>query len=84
MYFRIAGRQLRYLSLKYLSPAANSPEIRIVGRQLKYLSLKYLSPAANSPEIRIAGCQPKFLSLSTQAQLPIAWKSGLLVVSLSF
>ena len=69
MYFRIAGRQLRYLSLKYLSPAANSPEIRIAGRQPKYLSLKYLSPAANSPELRlsldsrIAGCQPTCLDL---------------------
>ena len=51
MYFRIAGRQLRYLSLKYLSPAANSPEIRIVGRQPKYLSLKYLSPAASSCQL---------------------------------
>ena len=39
---------------KYLSPAANSLEIRIAGRQPKCLS-----PAANSLEIRIAGRQPK-------------------------
>ena len=37
--FRIAGGQPKYLSLKYLSPAANSLGIRIAGGQPKYLSL---------------------------------------------
>jgi len=56
------------VSLKYLSPAANSLEIRIAGGQPKYLSLKYLSPAANSLEIRIAGRQvPKPRCLSPAA-----------------
>ena len=62
-----ARSQPKYLSLKYLSPAANSLEIRIAGRQPKYLSLKYLSPAVNSLEIRIARRQPRpgYLSLGT-------------------
>ena len=45
---RIAGGQPKYLSLKYLSPAADSLCSRIAGGQPKYLSLKYLSPAADS------------------------------------
>jgi len=52
---RIAGGQPKYLSLKYLSPAANSLEIRIAGRQVP--KPRCLSPAANSLEIRIAGRQ---------------------------
>ena len=47
---------------RYLSPAANSLEIRIAGRQPKYLSLKYLSPAADSLYSRIVGCQPMYQS----------------------
>ena len=43
------------VSLKYLSPAANSLEIRIAGRQVP--KPRCLSPAANSLEIRIAGRQ---------------------------
>ena len=71
---RIAGGQPKYLSLKYLSPAADSLCSRIAGGQPKYLSLKYLSPAADSLCSRIAGGQPKYLSLLhiSGCLLPIA------------
>ena len=39
LYFGIAGRQPRYLSLKYLIPAADSLYSRIAGHQPRYLSL---------------------------------------------
>ena len=57
----IADCRPRYLSLKYLSPAAISLKIRIAGCRPRYLSLKYLSPAAISLKIRIAGCRPRYL-----------------------
>ena len=79
---RIAGGQPKYLSLKYLSPAADSLCSRIAGRQPRYLSLKYLSSAVDSLYFRIAGRQPRYLSLKYLSQLLIVCIPGLLVVSL--
>ena len=84
MYVHIFPKQRQHVKVGVLNSAlSNSPEIQDCSSSAYVPKPSCLSPAANSLNSRIAGRQvpkPRCLSpAATQAQLPIAWISGLLV-----